>query len=112
MQSADIYAHLLAGKTLTLRFPNKLEAEKFRVTLSKFKARQEAALIKLGYLEQEDVQILSLKYVDAAEEPELPGFEDEPELAIEAPSTEVTVLIRFKPKPERITYTVISIDDE
>lgn len=64
MQTADlnsIYNLLFAGSKLQLSFEDAQAAEYFRVRMAQFKARQEASLLSLGFLEESQILSFSFK---------------------------------------------------
>lgn len=95
----EIYHLLLEGRTLELGFPNKEDAEEFRVRLSQYKKRKDAQMVGIGMMEEREKQKLSYT---VQQELQLEGER--------APAC--TVTIQFKDRDITKIYSVKILDSE
>ena len=58
----QIYDELFAGKKATLAFPNKKEAESFRVSLAQYKSVKDKQLVSIGLVAETEVSSLGFTY--------------------------------------------------
>lgn len=103
----EIYNILLAGKKVKLPFSSEKEAETFRVSLHKFKSRQDEQLIGLGFLEERQKLCFSVLQV----EPELPIYE-EPQLIPIDPFWIATFSFQDRVAMRTFSITVIEPSEE
>lgn len=57
-----LYDTLLAGKTVSMGFVDKVSSDSFRTAFYRFKRVKEQRLIGLGFLSQNEVDSLEFKY--------------------------------------------------
>lgn len=55
----EIYNQLLADKKVTLRFSTEAEVNSFKVSMYRFKKKQQDQLSDIGFLDEEEVQRLA-----------------------------------------------------
>lgn len=95
MNIHEIYNLLMAGKTLSLEFDGRREAEEFRIKVAKYKRAQDTQIIKLGMIEPHEKQVFSFTLQD-----QMPPL---------APALATLV---FKDKSITRQYTVKIIDED
>lgn len=61
MNIYEIYNVLLAGKTVKLEFIDKGDLERFRVSLARYKSRQDYQLIAVGMIKEEEKQKMTFQ---------------------------------------------------